>query len=301
MRKLIFVFLFLIATAVSSQELNCTVQVLSQQVQGTETRVFQTLETAIFEFMNNTKWTGDAFTMDERIECSIMINVTERISNDQFKATMSIQSRRPIFNTSYNSVMLNYNDNDFTFKYLEYQPLEFSLNAFNSNLTSVLAFYAYIIIGLDYDSFALQGGTPHFQKSQTIVANAQGTGGNEEAGWKAHLSIKNRYWYVENMINLTFEPIRSANYIIHRKALDKMSENMDEARLEVINALEGLKTVHKIKPTSYNMQMFFNAKSDEMVSIFTKAMPAEKQKAVQILSEIDPGNLTKYQKILTAN
>ncbi|MDQ3191823.1 MAG: DUF4835 family protein [Bacteroidota bacterium] len=301
MRNLIIVFFSIITTAVSAQELNCTVQVLSQQVQGTENRVFQTLETGIFEFMNNTKWTTDAFTMDERIECSIMINVTERVSNDEFKATISIQSRRPIYKTSYNSVMLNYSDNDFTFRYLEYQPLEFSINSFNSNLTSVLAYYAYIIIGLDYDSFSLQGGTPYFQKAQTIVANAQGTGGSEELGWKAHLSIKNRYWYVENMINLTFEPIRSANYIIHRKALDKMTENMEDSRKEVIDALETLKTVHKIKPTSYNMQVFFNAKADEMVNIFAKAMPSDKQKAVQILSEIDPGNLSKYQKILTSN
>jgi hypothetical protein len=301
MRNLIIVFFSIITTAVSAQELNCTVQVLSQQVQGTENRVFQTLETGIFEFMNNTKWTSDAFTMDERIECSIMINVTDRISNDEFRATISIQSRRPVYKTSYNSVMLNYSDNDFTFRYLEYQPLEFSINAYNSNLTSVLAYYAYMIIGLDYDSYALQGGTPHFQKAQTVVANAQGTGGNEEAGWKAHLSIKNRYWYVENMTNLTFEPIRSANYIIHRKALDKMTENMEDARKEVIDALEALKTVHKIKPTSYNMQVFFNAKADEMVNIFSKAMPSDKQKAVQILSEIDPGNLNKYQKILTSN
>ena len=301
MRKLLTIFFCTITTWVSAQEFNCTVQVLSQQVQGTDNRVFQTLETALFEFMNNTKWTSDAFTIDERIECSIMINVTKRVSNDEFEGTISVQSRRPVYNTSYPSVMFNHTDNDLTFRYLEYQPLEFSINAFNSNLTSVLAYYAYMIIGLDYDSFSLQGGSPYFQKAQTIVANAQSTAGSEEKGWKAHTSLKNRYWYVENMMNLTFEPIRTANYVIHRKGLDMMSQNIEEARGEVLKAIEGLKTIHKIKPTSFNMQIFFNAKADEIVNIFSKAMPAQKQKAVQILSEIDPGNITKYQKILSSN
>jgi hypothetical protein len=299
MRYFLFL-LFLFSGGLIAQELNCKVQVLAPQVQGSERRVFETLQNAIFEFMNNTKWTDDAFTLDERVDCNIMINITKR-NNDDFDANISVQARRPVFNTSYNSILCNILDNDFSFRYLEYQPLEFSLNAFNSNLTSTLAFYAYMILGIDYDSFALEGGTPHFVKAQQIVANAQASGGMEEAGWKAHRSIRNRYWLIENLMHQTFFPIREATYVLHRKGLDNMTVNMDESREEILKVLEKLRSVHKLKPTSYNMQVFFNAKAEEMVSIFSKALPDKKQKAVQILSEIDPGNLGKYQKILSSN
>jgi hypothetical protein len=299
MRKLLIILFILFAGNISAQELNCRVQVVSQQIQGVERRIFETLQTSIFEFMNNRKWTDDNFTTDERIECSIMINIQERISNDEYRATIAVQSRRPIFKSSYHTTMFNFSDPDFVFKYLEYQPLEFSLNNHASNLTSVLAYYAYLIIGNDYDSFSQNGGSPHFQKAQAIVANAQSTSGPEERGWKAHTSIRNRYWIMENMMNQVFQPIRDANYLIHRKAMDLMTENVDEPRDEVIKALEGLQKLHKIKPGSFNMQIFFNAKADEMVNIFIKAPGDKKQKAVTILSEIDPGNISKYQKILT--
>jgi hypothetical protein len=298
MRKFLTLVLVLLSGAVSAQELNCKVQVLAQQIQGVERRVFETLQNSIFEFMNNRKWTDDNFTIDERIECSIMINVTEKISNDEFKATITIQSRRPIYKTSYHTTLFNHNDVAFQFRYMEFQPLEFSVNNHASNLTSILAFYAYIIIGLDYDSFSLNGGTPYFQKAQTVVANAQAISGPEENGWKAHQGIRNRYWFIENLLNLTFQPLRDANYIIHRKALDTMTENPETAREEVLKALEGLKNIHKIKPGSFNMQLFFNAKADEMVNIFQKAMPDKKQKVVTLLSELDAGNISRYQKIL---
>ncbi|MBA3901255.1 MAG: DUF4835 family protein [Bacteroidetes bacterium] len=302
MRKLLFIFFIIfagLAKQATAQELNCRVQVVSQQIQGVERRIFETLETSIFEFMNNRKWTDNTFSIDERIECSIMINITKAISNDEFTATIAIQSRRPIYKSSYHTTMLNHIDADLQFKYLEFQPLEFSLNNFNSNLTSVLAFYAYFIIGIDYDSFGLNGGTPHLNKAQTIVANAQSTAGAEEKGWKAHTSIRNRYWLIENMMNATFQPLRDANYIMHRKGMDIMTEDIENGQGEVFKAMEGLKTIHKIKPGSYNMQVFFNAKADEVVNIFTMAAPATKQKSVQLLSEIDPGNIAKYQKILT--
>jgi hypothetical protein len=299
MRKLLFIFFVIISGKLSAQELNCRVQVISQQIQGVERRVFETLQTSIFEFMNNRKWTDDTFTIDERIECSIMINITKAISNDEFMATIAVQSRRPVYKSSYHTTMINHIDADLQFKYLEFQPLEFSINNFNSNLTSVLGFYAYYIIGMDYDSFSLNGGTPHYNKARTVVANAQGTAGPEEKGWKAHLSIRNRYWLIENMLNVTFQPLRDANYYIHRKGMDLLSEDIEEGREEVFKAIEGLKAIHKIKPGSFNMQVFFNAKADEMVNIFIKAMPDKKQKSLQILSELDPGNIAKYQKIMT--
>lgn len=292
-----FLIIFLFGTQLLAQELNCSVQVLSQQVQGTDKRVFETLRTSIFEFMNNTKWTSDAFKNDERIECSIMINISDRVSTDEFKAAIQIQSRRPIYKASYNSVLCNYNDNEFQFKYLEYQPLEFSETMSSSNLTSVLAYYAYMIIGMDYDSFSLNGGSKYFQKAQTVVNNAQNL---PEKGWKAYENTKNRYWLVENMIDPVFAPLRECVYQYHLKGLDAMVENKDIGREAIIKSIELLQKVHSSKPASFNMQVFFNAKADELVNIFSQAFPEEKSKIVNILNEIDAANTTKYQKILSA-
>ena len=300
MRKYLYTFLILLlfCQVSSGQELNCTVQVSGDQIQDIDKRVFETLETSIFEFLNNTKWTNDIYGSEERIECSILINVTKRISTDEFEATIQVQSHRPVYKTSYNSTLLNYNDVDFQFRYLEYQSLEFSLNTFTSNLTSVLAFYAYMIIGLDYDSFSLEGGTPYFQKAQIIVSNAQNA---REEGWKAYEGDKNRYWFVENLLTQTFKPLRESGYKYHRKGLDAMTEDIEAARTEIAATIESLKTIHKIKPSSHNMQVFFNAKSDEIVNIFSQAFPDKKQAVVQSLNEIDPGNSIKYQKIISDN
>jgi hypothetical protein len=290
----------LILTAVVStafsQELNCKVQVLSQQVQGTDKRVFEILQTAITEFMNNKKWTNDAFKNEERIDCSILINVTDR-ANDDFKATIQIQSRRPVYKSSYNSVLLNYNDNEFTFKYLESQSLDFSENTFSSNLTSVLAYYAYLIIGLDYDSFSLNGGTPYLQKALAVCNNAQNT---SEKGWKAFESNKNRYWLINNMMDASFVPLRECMYNYHRKGLDLMSTNKESGRVVVLESIESLKSVHQIKPLSFTTQVFFNAKSDELINIFSGAFSDEKSKIINTLNLIDPTNSIKYQKIMAS-
>ena len=299
MRKFLYTFLITLFYQVSlGQELNCTVKISGDQIQGIDKRVFETLQTSILEFLNNTKWTNDAYTSEERIECSMFININRRISTDEFEATIQVQSHRPVYKTSYNSLLLNYNDNQFQFRYLEYQSLEFSLNTFTSNLTSVLAYYAYMIIGLDYDSFSLEGGTPYFQKAQTIVANSQNV---KEEGWKAYESDKNRYWFVQNLLTQTFKPLRESSYRYHRKGLDSMTEDIEAARAEIAATIESLKSIHKIKPGSYNMQVFFNAKSDEIVNVFSQAFPDKKQAIVQSLNEIDPGNSNKYQKILSEN
>jgi hypothetical protein len=298
LRNFLLLLLFLAPIIGFSQELNCQVQVLSQQIQRSDKRIFETLQNSIFEFMNNTRWTNDVYKMEERIECTILINVTDQVSNDEFRGTLQIQSRRPVYKTSYNTVMFNYSDQDFQFKYLEFQPLEFALNTFTTNLTSMLAFYAYMVIGFDYDSFSPLGGTPHFQKAQTVVANAQNT---PEKGWKAFDGNKNRYWMVENLMSQTFEPLRNCYYRYHRKGLDNMGQEMDDSREEIVNAILDMNSVHKIKPVSFNMQVFFTAKADEIVDIYSKAFPDLKSKIVQICSELDPGNNSKYQKILSSN
>jgi len=296
-RKLIFIlFIFVIKTSFS-QELNCKVQVLSQSIQGTDKRVFETLQTAIYEFMNNRKWTNDVFKINERIDCSILINITERISTEEFKATLQIQARRPVFKSSYNTVLLNNNDNDFQFKYQEGQPLEFTENTHLSNLTSVLAFYAYFMIGLDYDSFSLDGGTPYFQKALAIVNNAQSS---SDLGWKAFDGSKNRYWLINNMLDASFVSLRECMYKYHRLGLDVMVDNKESGRAEILESLEELKNVHQIKPLSYSLQVFFIAKSDEIINIFSGAFSDEKAKIVNLLNEIDPTNSNKYQKILAS-
>jgi len=244
--------------------------------------------------MNNTRWTNDLFKSDERIECSLTINVQDRLSTDDFKATIQVQSRRPIYKTSYNSVLLNYLDADFTFKYAEFQPLEYNENTFVTNLTAVLGFYANIIIGLDYDTFSLEGGTQFYQKAQAVVNNAQSA---PDKGWKAFEGNRNRYWLAENLANANFKGLRLCLYNYHRNGLDIMATDLEGGRKVIQSAIESLQKVHQISPGSFIMQQFFVAKNEEIVSIFSQAGPDVKAKLVPLLSLIDPGNGNKYAKL----
>ena len=286
--------ILLLHNTLFAQELNCTVKVLSPAIQGTERSVFETLETAVKEFMNNTRWTNDNYKQDERIECNLTINVTKRNSVDEFEANIIVQSRRPVFKSSYNTILLNYQDNDFSFKYTPYQPFEFNENTFTNNLTSVLAYYAYIFIGLDYDTFSPDGGTPYYQKAQTIVNNGQNV---SDKGWKAFEGSKNRYWLAENLANSNFKGIRSCLYNYHRNGLDIMTNDVELARKNIYDALDGLMKVHNMQMGSFLMQIFFLAKADEIVNIFMPATPDVKSKLVPLLNTIDPGNVTKYEKL----
>jgi hypothetical protein len=293
--KFIFLFLSLLTgNLIVAQELNCTVKVLSPAIQGTERSVFETLETAIKEFMNNTRWTNDNFKQDEKIECNLTINVTKRNSVDEFEANIIVQSRRPVYKSSSNTNLINYQDNDFTFKYTPFQPFEFNENTFINNLTSTLGYYAYIFIGLDYDTFSPEGGTPYYQKAQTIVNNAQNA---PDKGWKAFEGSKNRYWLAENLANANFKGVRSCLYNYHRNGLDMMTNDVEMARKNIADALDGLMKVHNLQMGSFLMQVFFLAKADEVVNIFSVAPPDVKSKLVPLLNTIDPGNVTKYEKL----
>jgi hypothetical protein len=280
-----------------AQELNCTVSVISPQVQNTEKRIFETLQNDIRQFLNSTSWTNDSYKLEERIACSILITVTERISSDKFKASIQVQVSRPIFNTSYSSVLMNVNDQDFTFNYVESQQLQFQENQHISNLTSVLAYYAYMIIGMDYDSFSEKGGEPYFQKAFQIVNNAQ----NEaERGWKSADGSKNRYWLVENLLNARFDNFRKVLYRYHRLGLDVMQADIESGRRTIFESLPDLKKIRQSEPNSYLLQSFFTAKADEFVNIFSQGLPDTKNKASQLLMEMDPSNSNKYQKITKA-
>ena len=297
---LIIISLFLIISTrqlADAQELFCRVQVAHQssELQGDFIkRLAEALQKDIYEFMNNRKWTNHVYSNDERIECNIFINLTDQITSDEFKGTIQIQSNRPVFNSTYNSVMFNYLDKNFHIHYTEYQPLEFNETAHISNLTSILAFYTYIILGLDYDSYSLEGGYEYFKKAETIVNNAQNA---QERGWKAYGDTKNRYWLVENISNEIYNPIRECIYRYHRLGLDIMTEKPDECREEIIKCMELLQKVHKVKPGSFLMQLFFTAKADELVNIFSEAFPDEKNRVSMILNKIDPANIAKYSKI----
>jgi hypothetical protein len=291
---LFFFVLIALSNTLVAQELNCTVKVLSPAIQGTERSVFETLETAVKEFMNNTRWTNDNYKQDEKIECNITINVTKRISVDEFEANIIVQSRRPVYKSSYNTNLINYQDNDFTFKYTPFQPFEFNENTFINNLTSTLGYYAFIFIGLDYDTFSPEGGTPYYQKAQTIVNNAQNA---PDKGWKAFEGSKNRYWLAENLANANFKGVRSCLYNYHRMGLDMMTNDVELARKNIADALDGLMKVHNLQMGSFLMQVFFLAKADEVVNIFSVATPEVKSKLVPMLNTIDPGNVTKYEKL----
>ena len=292
---LLIALLFCSATMTAlAQELNCQVSVLTPQIQESNKTIYETLQNQIRDFMNNRRWTSDDFKNNERIECSMIINITERSGTEDFKATIQIQSRRPVFNSSYNSPMINHQDNDFNFHYVQDQVLDFDENSISTNLTAALAYYAYIIIGFDYDSFSLEGGTPYFLKAQNIVNNAQNL---SERGWKAFENQRNRYWLIENILNVQFKPFRTSFYKYHRLAFDKMSENVNEPRLLILDCLRDLRKVYNDRPGSFLLQFFFNAKADEVVSLFSQGTPDEKSQVTQLLTTIDPGNISKYNTI----
>jgi len=300
MRKAGLLLLILLFTMnLKSQEFRCNVQVISQQIQGTNKQVFQTLQNAIYEFMNNRVWTNHVYTMEERIECNLMFNITEQLSADDFKGTLTIQVRRPVFNTNYYTTTLNFVDNDIRFRYVEFSPLEFDLNSHLSSLTSILSFYAYYVLGLDYDTFSLFGGTEYFNNAERIVLNAQNA---PESGWKPmdDIAHKSRYWLVKDMIDTDYEPVREFNYRYHRLGLDVMDEKVAEGRAEITNSLELLQGVYRKKPDPYMylLRLIFDCKVDEIVNLYSESYPEERNRAHLILSEVDKPNTNKYKAIL---
>lgn len=299
-RKILFkVLLILLPLTSMQQELRCNIQINAQKVQtqGTNRQIFQTMQTAVYEFMNNISWTKHLYGQDERIECNIMITINEQIGSDEFKGSIQVTARRPVFGTSYNTTMLNIVDNNMHFRYAEFDKLEFNENQHTSNFTSILAYYAYIILGFDYDSFSYLGGTEYFQKAERIVNNAQNV---PERGWKAYDgNRRNRYWLIENLLNSKYRSVREAYYKYHRTGLDRMSDKLVEGRTEIAQTLEGIQKVYREKPDPYMylLQVFFDAKSDELVNVFSESFPAEKTRVLNILTEVDNANASKYNRL----
>lgn len=297
MLKSLLLLLLLYWAPVGAQDLNCRVGILSPQIQAPEkVRVFGTLQRAITSFLNNRKWSNDQIQAAERIECSLIMNVTNWDGSSNYSCTATIQSSRPVYGASYSTTVLNMNDRQWNFNYTEGQPLEFSENATNLELTNLLAYYAYIIVGMDYDTFSLQGGSPYFLKAQAIDNLSQGS---SSKGWRAFDDLRNRYWLIDNMMSPELGPFREAIYVYHRKGLDQMSANPDKGRAEISAILPDIKNAQNAKPNSMLSQLFFLAKGDELLRIFAQSTDLqEKNNAVSLLSEIDPSNSSKYQQIV---
>lgn len=285
----------LFAGFIQAQELNCIVQINSDQVQGTNKSVFNTLQKSISELINNRKWTELTFANSERIECSMNI-VVQKVDVDVFMAQIQVQSRRPVFNSTYNSTLFNFKDNDFTFKYKEFDQLEINSNNITSNLTAVLAYYVYIIIGYDLDSYSRLGGTAAFQSAESIVNAAQGS--DLGKGWKAFETTKNRYALINNILDEAFKKYRNYFYEYHRFGLDEMTTNATNARGRIAEGLPLLREANRARPSAIVISSFLDAKNDEIINIFSKATTKEKTEAVQILSDINPTQTSRYEQIL---
>ena len=289
---------FLLWVSGSAQELNCTIEINYTQIQGsTNKQIFDQMKSVVTAFMNNTRWTNENFTSQEKIECSILIIVKESLGSDEYGGTIQVQSRRPVYKSGFYTPVLNVEDDKFQFKFQQFTQLEFNINTFQNNLTSVLQYYAYVIIAADYDSFAPLGGTPYWQKAQLVVQNAQNA---PEAGWKSNdggVSQKGRYWLVENTLQPVFKGIRDCMYDYCMNGLDKMYESPDDGRAAILKSLELLIPVYRVRPASINMQVFFNAKRDELINIFKGGTPEEKTKVIETLTLVDPAGTTKYSKI----
>ena len=280
--------------ASNAQELNAEVSVMHQQVRNAQTGIFKELEEDVRDFLNNTQWTDVKHKPRERIDCNILIQVNDRVSTGRFKARIQVQSARVVYNSSYNTTVLNYNDKNFEFEYVPNTTLRFSKDRYRSELTSVLAFYAYMIIAMDYDTFKMKGGTPYYEEAQTVVSNAQNSG---ISGWDPQKGNRNRYWLVENMLNEAYAPLRECLYRYHRKGLDRMYESPKKGRKDITKALTKLEALHQRRPGNLHLQIFFTAKVNEIVKIYQEGDGRTKNKISNLLQRIDPSNSSKYKEI----
>jgi hypothetical protein len=296
---LIFTVFFVSMQVLNAQELRCNISVNASKITGANREIFRSMQMDLYEFMNNRAWTNHTFKNNEKIECSINIQINRQVSSDEYEAFLTVQSKRPVYNSSYRTTILNIRDEYFRFNYQEFQPIEFSETGNKDNLTSVLAYYAYMIIGYDYDTFSPEGGTEYFERARTIVnesQNAPAVGGSN-SGWRAFESDYNRYWLVDNVLNKSYSPFRQLMYEYHRKGLDKMAESVDEGRANIAESLRLIQKVFRTRTRLYITQQFFNTKSSELINIFSKSYPDEQERVVKILSECDPSNASKYEKI----
>lgn len=288
------------APALHAQELRCNVQINSDKIEGTNKSVFNTLQQSITDYMNNIRWTNLTYTEQERIECNMLI-IVNSVTDGEFNCEMQVQANRPVYSTNYMSPLLNIKDNYFSFTYSEYDRLEYQEAVFNTNLTAMLAYYCYLIIGFDLDSYSRLGGTPCFQQCENIVTAAQTSSleanSQQMQGWKGFGNNKNRYTLTHNLMDEAFKPFREFYYNYHRLALDQMAQNVTNARAAIAEEIHVLQDVQRSRPTTTLIATFLDAKADELVNIFQKATPKEKQTVYDLLMAIDPTRQSTYDRI----
>jgi hypothetical protein len=284
----------LIVNPLQSQELNCNLIINSDQIQGSNKSVFNTLQKTASEFMNNRRWTSLSFEQEERIECTLTM-IIKKVEDDIYTAELQIQSRRPVFNTTYNTTMLNFRDNDIVFTYKEFDVLEFNENQVSSNLTAILAYYAYLIIGYDMDSYSRMGGSPYFQAAEQIVSSAQTL---DLPGWRAFESTRNRYALINNLNDEAFRRYRNFLYEYHRLGLDEMTQNVVNARARISTGLPVIREANRARPSAIAVITFLDAKTDEIINIFKNASDQEKKEVISILTDVNPTQSERYQTIM---
>jgi hypothetical protein len=291
---LIFLFSLLFAQAIGAQELNCTVTVNADQVNQTNRQIFRTLERALNDFVNKSQWTKRIYNENERVNARLFITVTD-YESDRFSANIQIQSSRPVFNTSYESPIFNYKDNQFNFQYIEFQPLVFNPNVFDSNLVGVISYYVYIILGLDADTFALEGGTEFYKEAQQIVTNAQGS---NYSGWSQSASDnRTRFVLVDNLLSNTFREYRIAMYNYHRKGLDILGDNNSTGKQVIAGSMRLFETMIQRRPNAFLIQTFFDAKAEEIQNIFSDGPKVDIVALKETLNKVAPFYSTTWDEI----
>ena len=299
MRKISLILVLLVSTWIAAQEINCTVTINSDQIEGSNKQVYATLKTAIEEYMNHNRWTNMTFAEQEKIECSMLI-VVKAATNNSYVCEMTLQSRRPVYGTTYTTPLLNFKDNTFNFTYQEFDRLEWQQNQFTTNLTAMLAYYCYLIIGHDFDSYQRLGGTPYFSICEDIVNACQSASMDniEQKGWLAFDSNRNRYALINNLLDEAFKKYRNYYYEYHRLGLDEMINNVTNGRARIAEGLPTLRDAYRARPATYVVNTFLDAKAEELVDIFSKGPDKEKKAVYDILMDIDPTRQNTYDKIL---
>lgn len=306
MRKILYLvtpMVFLSCSLLHAQELQAKISVNASRVGSQiDKKVFQTLQNALNIFLNNRKWTNDVFQTNEKIVCNFLLNISEAKGDNIYNASLTVQAARPVFNSGYDSPLVNFIDDAVLFRYVEFQPVEFNENRVSgtdplvSNLTAVFAYYVNIILGMDFDSFSLRGGDPYFQKAQTIVNNAPDS--RDIVGWRNFDGQRNRYWLMDNLTNSKYTLLHDALYSYYRLGLDNMYENETEARAAVINTLNFLNNINTETPNTMGLAFFFQGKTRELIGVFKKTNPDEKSRALELLSKLDISNSNFYKQEL---
>jgi len=302
-KKGLFSFVFLVsAMLIHGQEIQARLTLMADKVSSqTDKKIFQALQTALGNFLNNRRWTTDAFQPKEKIQCNFLLNIDQDLGNNTYKGTLTVQAARPVFNTSYDSPIMNFQDNDIVFRYVEFQPIEFNENRVQgndpiaANLTAIFAYYVNLILAFDYDSFSLRGGDTYFQKAWNIVNNAPE--GKDINGWKSFESLRNRYWLAENLNNNRFALMHDVFYSYYRTGMDIFYEKEEEGRNGIMNSLSFLNTINKENPNSMILQFFFQGKSTELIKIFSHGNTDQKIRAREVLTKLDINNATAYKEL----